>query len=50
MQPENFEIYSKLEQLFIANPEFEELEKEIDVFCPFEAIGMVRQEIRHSHF
>lgn len=29
---------------------FRELEKITDVFCPFEAIGMVSQEIRHSKF
>lgn len=50
MEPDNLQLYSKLERLFVANPEFEELEKAIDVFCPFEAIGMVRQEVRHAHF
>ena len=30
--------------------DFEELEKHLSFFCPFEAIGMVRQEIRHAHF
>ncbi|EQB11241.1 PD-(D/E)XK nuclease family protein [Sphingobium lactosutens] len=39
-----------LEALFVGNPDFEEIEKSLDVFCPFEAIGMVRQEIRHAHF
>lgn len=29
---------------------FRELESKITQFCPFEAIGMVRQEIRHAHF
>jgi len=29
---------------------FRELELKISRFCPFEAIGMVRQEIRHAHF
>ncbi|WP_300115577.1 PD-(D/E)XK nuclease family protein [Sphingobium sp.] len=39
-----------LEALFVGNPDFEAIEKSLDVFCPFEAIGMVRQEIRHAHF
>lgn len=39
-----------LEALFIANPDFEAIEKSQDVFCPFEAVGMVRQEVRHGHF
>lgn len=40
----------ELTDLFVANDEFDALEKSLDVFCPFEAIGMVRQEIRHGHF
>lgn len=39
-----------LEALVVANIEFAELESSIGVFCPFEAIGMVRQEIRHGQF
>jgi hypothetical protein len=38
------------ESLFIGNQEFDELERSLDVFCPFEAIGMVKQEIRHGRF
>ena len=38
------------ERLFIGNDEFDELERSLDVFCPFEAIGMVKQEIRHGRF
>lgn len=30
--------------------DFQLLEKRLMRFCPFEAIGMVRQEIRHAHF
>ncbi|MGL1921586.1 MAG: PD-(D/E)XK nuclease family protein [Hyphomicrobiales bacterium] len=30
--------------------DFRELEKITNVFCPFEAIGMVNQEIKHSSF
>lgn len=40
----------QLADLFVANDEFDALEQSLDVFCPFEAIGMVRQEIRHGHF
>ena len=39
-----------LADLFVANETFSELERALDVFCPFEAVGMVRQEIRHGHF
>lgn len=39
-----------LEALFVANPDFDAIEKAQDVFCPFEAIGMIRQEIRHAYF
>ena len=48
--PDNQNLYASLESLFISNPEFEKLEADLDVFCPFEAIGMVKQEIRHAHF
>ena len=30
--------------------DFRELERITQVFCPFEAVGMVSQEIRHSNF
>ncbi|PVB61272.1 hypothetical protein DCO57_13640 [Labrenzia sp. 011] len=33
-----------------SNNDFENFEQRISHFCPFEAIGMVRQEIRHSNF
>lgn len=39
-----------LADLFVANETFSELERALDVFCPFEAIGMVRQEVRHGYF
>ncbi|MCP9231050.1 PD-(D/E)XK nuclease family protein [Mesorhizobium sp. LMG 17147] len=39
-----------LEALVVANPDFEAIERSRSVFCPFEAVGMVRQEIRHGHF
>ncbi len=39
-----------LEALFVGNSEFEEIEKSGDMFCPFEAVGSVHQEIRHAYF
>jgi PD-(D/E)XK nuclease superfamily len=41
---------SNIAQLFVANEIFDELELALDIFCPFEAVGMVRQEVRHGHF
>lgn len=45
-------LRSRLENLFVGTGkrDFEALERRLDVFCPFEAVGMVRQEIRHAHF
>lgn len=37
-------------EALIFSPDFESLDEEFGVFCPFEAIGMVKQEIRHAHF
>lgn len=39
-----------LEQFVVDNEELERLESLLDQFNIFEAIGMVRQEIRHSNF
>jgi hypothetical protein len=39
-----------LEALIVGNDDFDEIEKSFDVFCAFEAVGVVRQEIRHAHF
>ena len=41
---------SLLADLFVTNDEFDELERALDVFCPFEAVGMVNREIHHGHF
>ena len=43
---------SLIEELFVGSgaSDFKDFESYTDVFCPFEAIGMVRQEIRHSTF
>jgi len=50
--PTTVEKIRSIEKLLIgpASEEFRKLEQQISVFCPFEAIGMVRQEIRHAHF
>lgn len=45
-----FKMLEKLSQLVLSSPEFAKIEREMHQFCPFEAIGMARQEIRHSHF
>lgn len=42
--------YRELEALVVDNSELEHLERMLGEFNIFEAIGMVRQEIRHSHF
>jgi hypothetical protein len=39
-----------LESLFVDSADFEALSAAFDVFCPFEAIGMVDQEIRHASY
>lgn len=43
-------IVSSLEGLVINNPDFAEIERALSSFCPFEALGVVRHEIRHSNF
>ncbi|MFL0694680.1 MAG: PD-(D/E)XK nuclease family protein [Agrobacterium tumefaciens] len=40
----------QLEQLLVNDDEFRRLENEFDQFCPFEALGMVRSEVRHGNF
>ena len=42
----------KIEQLFVGTgaQALAAIKARSDVFCPFEAIGMVHQEIRHSNF
>jgi hypothetical protein len=43
-------LEESLERLFVGNPDFVALEQGFSVFCPFEAVGMVNQEIKHAHF
>lgn len=46
------ENLAALERLLIGpdSQDFQNLEKLTSEFCPFEAIGMIDQEIRHAHF
>lgn len=40
----------QLEELFVESDDFKSLEKRRLGFCPFEAMGVVNAEIRHSNF
>lgn len=44
------DLITQLEDLIVRDDGFQELERALNYFCPFEAIGMVDQEIRHAHF
>ena len=44
------DLEKQLQSLILGNADFETLERSLDVFCPFEAIGMVDQEIRHGRY
>ncbi len=46
----NGEMYKELENFVVSNSELEELEVLLEKFNVFEAIGVVRQELRHSNF
>jgi hypothetical protein len=46
----NREEYALLETLVLNNPDLNLLESKLSSFNIFEAIGMTRQEIRHSYF
>jgi hypothetical protein len=43
-------LLDKLSRLVVDSDEFTLIDARTHQFCPFEAIGMVRQEIRHSNF
>ena len=47
MQNDNYKI---LEDFVVGNSDLEELEVQLDKFNIFEAVGVVRQELRHSNF
>lgn len=49
---DNHEIYRQLEALVLGDEDeaFQKIERTLRVFCPFEAMGMVDAEIRHSNF
>src|SRR5215213_4631094 len=42
--------YSALERLLVTDSSFEQLERMLGGFNIFEAVGVVRQELRHSQF
>lgn len=42
--------FADLSALCIAETAFREISSELDVYCPFEALGVSRHEIRHSNF
>lgn len=44
------ELEAQLECLLVEDDDFRMLEREFDRFCPFEALGMVRSEVRHGNF
>ena len=44
------ETLNRLQDLVVHNPELERLEGLLDRFNVFEALGAVRQEVRHSEF
>lgn len=50
MDDKNEQLLSKLEDLVVRSKKFRQLERELAYFCPFEAVGMTDQEIRHAHF
>lgn len=45
----DMEIEKQIERLVIDDDHFQRLETEFSRFCPFEALGMVRAEIRHGN-
>ncbi|MCQ2005265.1 PD-(D/E)XK nuclease family protein [Rhizobium sp. NRK18] len=50
MASDTAEMESRLEKLLLEDDDFAELEKEFDQYCPFEALGMVRSEVRHGNY
>lgn len=50
MSEETSDLRAKLESLVIDDSDFAELQRQLGGFCPFEALGVVRNEIRHSNF
>lgn len=47
---QNDSDYKSLERFIVGNSDLEELELQLEKFNIFEAIGVVRQELRHSNF
>lgn len=50
MTSEANDLTAKFEKLIIFDAEFQELEKRLFKFCPFDALGAVHVELRHSNF
>ncbi|MBY3333922.1 PD-(D/E)XK nuclease family protein [Rhizobium laguerreae] len=50
MASKKADIETELEKLLLNDPDFSYLEKEFDQYCPFEALGMVRSEVRHGNY
>ncbi len=50
MMTETYSDQKSLEAFLLDNPELGQLEALLDEFNIFEAIGAVRQEVRHSDF
>lgn len=47
---QNDSDYKSLEEFVVGNSDLEEIEGQLEKFNIFEAIGVVRQELRHSNF
>ncbi|PTM96113.1 PD-(D/E)XK nuclease family protein [Mycoplana dimorpha] len=50
MAADTTEMENQLEKLLLEDANFAELEREFDQYCPFEALGMVRSEVRHGNY
>lgn len=50
MSDKKSDLVTLIEDLIVRSEHFQELDNEQSYFCPFEAIGMVNQEIRHAQF
>jgi hypothetical protein len=46
----NFNLKEKIGHLILDDGDFIALENRLGGFCPFEALGVIKAEIRHSHF
>ena len=44
------DLIQQISDLIMEDPDFQSLSQSRDVYCPFEALGAARMEIRHSNF